>query len=411
MSYASGNMSKSGTSKGMVVSRGSYANRSSHLPKKQYKYLWKLTQRDDVINSAWAKLRKGKTNRYEILRIEENYAYYKDKMKEVLYYTRPLSAGGDADKMFTPHYHAPRHIFEHGKDRETYKPDIFEQWYHHIIIAILSPIFMKYFHANTCGSLPGRGGIYGKKIIERIIKRCHPRYFIKGDIRHFFYHTKVRKLLSLLRDLIADEWFLFMVERIYLHYDWLVLGFYPSQWFANYYLSRFDYFIENAGFRHLRYVDDFVIFSSSKRKLHGFLGKLRHFLGHRFRLRLKNNYEVIKFDYHGSGRPIDIMGFVFKKNKTVLRRRILFSTCRLAKRLGHTTIISASQARSLLSRRGWFIHSNTHFSWWYNVTPYVSLTKLKEIVSKNDKRRNSVKVKERIIYYDFMDSRIALPAA
>lgn len=397
MSYASGNTKQKQEAPFKVVelsrSRANRGYTGQRLVLHEYKYLWKKCIDINTIKDAWMKLRVGKTQRSDVIEIDEDLDYYASVMQTMIFYTRPVKDGGDESRMFTPDKHAPRIITEYGKERETYRPIIWEQWYHHIIVLVLEPIIMKMMHPASCGSLPKRGGVYGKRKIERALKKKSVRYFIKGDIRHFFKHCKIDKLIEIMRTVIKDEWFLFLVQRIYLHYDWLVLGFYPSQWFSNFMLVYFDWYID----RHnpdiyIRYVDDFIIAGQNKKRLQRLLGNIRHYLGSKLRLRLKDNYQVAKFYYKGKGRFIDIMGFVFKRHHTVFRKKNLYKTTKLARRLGKLSVISVGQARSILSRLGWFKHTKADFARIKYIQPNISVKKLKEIVSKHDRRLNHDKL-------------------
>ena len=102
----------------------------------------------------------------------------------------------------------------------------------------------------------------------------------------------------------------------------LPIGFYTSQWFSNFYLMDFDHFVkEKLKARHyIRYMDDIVILSSNKKKLHKMKEEIINYLDQELNLKLKNNYQVFRFDYVKNkkhyGRDIDFMGFRFFRNKT-----------------------------------------------------------------------------------------------
>lgn len=101
-----------------------------------YKYLHRKCCERGVIVAAWKKLRKGKTTRREVIKIEADFDYYVDKMQTMIRNTRP---GGDPDLQFWPEKHKARTVFEHGKEREIFCPTIWEQWVHHIVIQVLPP--------------------------------------------------------------------------------------------------------------------------------------------------------------------------------------------------------------------------------------------------------------------------------
>ena len=204
---------------------------------RKYKYLWAKCQDRDVIIAAWKKLRKGKTKRREVQIIEADFDHYVDLMTETLKETRP---GGDPEKQFTPTIKTGRVIYEHGKERRIYCPSIWEQWVHHIVVQVLSPIITKYSYRYSCGSMPKRGSIYGKRYMERLTRKGF-RYFAKLDIRHFFNNVRLDVVIKELKKLIEDDWLIYLIRRIFLQFPkGLPLGFYISQWLANFVLRRLD---------------------------------------------------------------------------------------------------------------------------------------------------------------------------
>lgn len=350
-----------------------------------YKYLHAKCCDRQVIVAAWMKLRKGKTNRKEVIKIEADFETYVDKMQRMIMETRP---GGDPDLQFWPEKHKPRTVFEHGKEREIFCPTIWEQWVHHIVIQVLAPIVTRYAYRYSCGSMPGRGGVYGKRQMERLVSRGF-KYFAKLDIRHFFKSVRQDVVIRMLEELICDEWFIYLVRRIFWQFPKsLPLGFYPSQWLANFVLWRLDRRVVSLlpGDDYIRYVDDLVIVSNNKRALHRIVEIIRQELG-KLRLRLKDNYQIARFIYRKKdgtlvGRAIDYMGFVFLRKKTILRKKIMIRATRFAGKLGRTKKIALRQALSMMSRLGWFKHTDTRIVWERYVEPCVDVKNLKKIIRR-----------------------------
>lgn len=332
------------------------------------------------------KLRKGKTKRKEVIKIEADFDSYVNKMQRMIQETRP---GGDPGLQFWPEKHKARIVFEHGKEREIFCPTIWEQWVHHIVIQVLAPIVTRYAYKYSCGSMPKRGGIYGKRQMERLISRGF-KYFAKLDIRHFFKSVRQDVVIGMLEELICDEWFIYLVRRIFWQFPKsLPLGFYPSQWLANFVLWKLDRRIVSTGVDHIRYVDDLVLVSNNKRTLHRVVGIIRQELG-KIRLRLKGNFQICRFIFRKKtgeliGRAIDFMGFVFRRDRTVLRKKIMIRATRFAGRLKRTRKIAARQALSMMSRIGWFKHTSTSLVWKTYIEPCVNIKVLKGIISKAQK--------------------------
>lgn len=357
----------------------------------RYKYLWIKCTNRKTIDAAWRKLRKGKTKRKDVRYIEKYYEFFADKIQTLLYMTRP-----DIDPKFgwQPKKLFPKYIIEHGKEREIYCPPIIDQWVHHIIVQVLAPIIEKVAYTFSCGSMPNKGGIFGKKKIERFLKRGTFKYVAKLDIRHYFKSIHIDILLDELRLFIEDEWFLYLIALCFIQFPkGLPLGFYLSQWVANFLLTIIDWKIYyNKDVKlYIRYVDDFVICGNNKRLLRRLVRYIRIELG-KLRLRLKGNWQIFRFQYrdkNGSfrGRMVDFMGFKFGRFRTTLRKHILLKATRMAKRLSKRQQISVRQAQSMISRIGWFAHTSTRKLYYERIVPYVSLSNLKSIISKDSKRR------------------------
>lgn len=354
---------------------------------RKYKYLWRKCQERDVIIAAWLKLRKGKTTRRDVIAIEQNFEAEVLQMQLIMQNTRPGVVEDEAYR-FTPPKHKARVVFEHGKLREIYAPSIREQWVHHVIIQVLAPIVTKYSYKYSCGSMPKRGSVYGKKKLEQLARKGF-KYYAKCDIRHFFNSVKLDVVIKCLSELIADTWFLYLIRRIYMRFNkGLPLGFYPSQWLANFVLWRLDFKI--LSFRpkgYIRYMDDFVIVDNNKRRLHRLILEIKKHLGG-LRLKLKRTYTVARFCYRRIGKYIDFMGFIFTRRKTLLRCKIMVRATRFAKKLHKLPSIAARQAMSMLSRCGWFKHTDTISIWSKYMRPMISIKALKKIVS-NFMRRKS----------------------
>ena len=87
----------------------------------------------------------------------------------------------------------------------------------------------------------------------------------------------------------------------------------------------------------MRYMDDITIFSANKKVLHQAIALIRQYTGQRFRLKLKRTYQVCRFHFQKGkrtiGRALDFMGFVFYRNRTLIRKGIMLSAVRTARKL------------------------------------------------------------------------------
>lgn len=360
---------------------------------KTYKYLYQKMLDENVIRQAYKKVRKGKTKRAEIKYIDDHLDEEVYRMKLMIENTKPCEVDRP-DLAYKPIYHKPKIINEHGKQRTIYMPEIHEQWLHHIIIYVLGPIILSTSYPYACGSYPGRGAHYGKRIIERWLKnRRDTRYFAKLDIRHFYDSIRHKVLFRELEKRIKDDWFLYIIKLCLSQFKkGLPLGFYISQWLANYLLEPVDKMVSELCSNYMRYMDDIIFFGSNVDRMKTVVDRISEMFGYRFYLRLKGNFQVTKFDYNGRGRPLDFMGFVFYRHKTIMRKSIMISTTRLVRKIdkkydkGYR--VFRKWVSGLVSYMGWFTHTDSYKCYLKYVKPFVKVGRLKRIISAMDRRYN-----------------------
>lgn len=368
---------------------------------KEYKYLYQKMLDEQVIRKAYKKLRKGKTKRQEIIYIDAHLDDEVRKMRQMIENTKPPGVEVPHPELaYKPRKRTPKIIFEHGKQRKIYMPEIHEQWLHHIIVLVLEPIIMATAYPYSCGSFPGRGAHYGKKQIERWLKDTKgTRCFAKIDIRHFYDNIRIDVLMKELAIRIKDDWFLYIIQLCLKGFKkGIPLGFYISQWLANYILEPLDKMVtEKLGIKKfMRYMDDMPLFASNKKTLHKAIVAIMQMLGQRFRLKLKRTYQVCKFYYQKGkriiGRPLDFMGFLFYREKTIIRKSIMLSATRLAAKMNRAKEENRGyfqkHIEAMLSYMGWFTCTDTYECYEQRIKPYVNIGRLKKIISKLKRRQN-----------------------
>ncbi|WP_202193021.1 RNA-directed DNA polymerase [Roseburia faecis] len=380
---------------------------------KKYKYLYQRMLDENIIRKAYKKLRKGKAKRKEIIAIDANLDIEVAAMQRMIENTKPPDVPVENPELaYKPCKRTPKIIFEHGKKRKIYMPEIHEQWLHHIIVLILEPIITATSYRYSCGSFPKRGAHYGKKFIMKILRSGKGiRNFGKIDIRHFYDNIRINILMKELAIRIKDNWFLYIIRLCLKGFKkGIPLGFYISQWLANYILEPLDKFItEKLGLdKFVRYMDDMIFYDNAKKNLQRAIAEIRIFIEHRYRLKLKDNYQVCRFFYESKkreiGRPLDFMGFQFYRNKVILRKNIMIAATGMAKRLAKAKAVGrgyyAKHVKSMLSYVGWFDCTNTYDCYTKYVKPLVNIGKLKKIVSKLDRRKNrNETVEKRTLQY------------
>ncbi len=365
---------------------------------KSYNHLFEKLISYENLSEAIEKSSLGKRERHEVKKVLEHKDEYIKRLQYLL-----------INKKLKIRKHEAVKINDGitAKIRLIIKPDyVYEQILHHAIVQVLTPIFMRSMYVFSCGSLPGRGGLYGKRYLAKYIRE-HPKkvkYVAKGDISKFFQTVNIERVKEKFRKIIHDEKFLDVVflvldsnmatykgENINMG---LPIGYYLSQWIANWYLQDFDYFIkQKLKIKcYIRYVDDFVLLSPNKKELHKAIKAISKYLEN-IELHLKSNYQVFKFAYTDKdgktrGRPIDFMGFKFYRDRTVLRRGIMLRAVKKALKLSKKTKLNWYECTQLLCYLGWFKYTDTYKVFERFIKPNVNIGDCKKIVSLRQKRIN-----------------------
>lgn len=351
---------------------------------KSYNHLMEELVSDDNLDGAIMTSSLGKRDRKDV----KYCLTHKEKVKRRV---RFLLWNG----YYVPPNHPKKEINDgiKMKKRKIVCPSyMYEQIVHHAIVKVISPIIKKSLYEYSCASIPGRGVHLGKKYIERFTRK-HPekcKYVLKMDVYHFFPSIDHRILKAKIRKTFHDDKFCKLLETILDNYNdrtnrGLPIGFYTSQWLANWYLSPLDHYIKEVlrADCYVRYNDDMVIFGNNKKRLHGFRRQIESYLLHELGLRLKPNWQVFRFD----SRPLDFMGFRFHPDKTTLRRTILLRATRKARSFKDkkVTWYTASQ---MLCYLAWLKTTNTYAIFLRYVKPYVSKRDLRKCISRHGRRMN-----------------------
>lgn len=282
------------------------------------------------------------------------------------------------------------------KVRKIIVPTFEELSVQHCVVQALLPMFYHGMYEHTYASIPNRGSHKGKKVIQKWIKsdikNC--KYVLKMDIKHFFDSVPHDILKRKLAESIHDQKLLNLLCTIIdVTEVGLPLGFYTSQWLANWYLMGLDHFIkEDLGAAHyIRYMDDMVVFGSNKRKLHDMRKQIERYLSQYLGLHLKENWQVFRFAYKLKGkwygRDLDFMGFRFFRDRTILRRSIMLKATRKARRVHNKDKPTIYDIRQMMSYLGWINGTDTYGMYEKWIKPYVSFQKYKRRISAYDKRK------------------------
>jgi hypothetical protein len=192
---------------------------------------------------------------------------------------------------------------------------------HHALMNILEPIFecSLIYHSYACrkGKGPHAAVLYA-------FKQCRKGgYFVKLDVRKYFDSIDHAILKNCIAGYVKDVRVLFLLYQIIDSYQTapskgVPIGNLTSQFFANLYLSSLDHFVleqlHPAG-GYCRYMDDFVIWASSKDAISEMLTAINQYAETNLALRLKN--PVCGHTKYG----LPFLGFLIKESGIYLTQK------------------------------------------------------------------------------------------
>lgn len=247
------------------------------------------------------------------------------------------------------------------KKRDVYKlpffPDRIAQW---AILQVIEPFLLANMTADTYSAIPGKGiqpivddlrGHYKTKIVDGKKKSVwvpsilltdeeNTRYCYKIDLHHYYQSINHEVLKQKFRKVFKDPELLWLLDEIAdsintateedlielslsgeIEVDpntGIPIGNYMSQYSGNFYLSSFDHWVkEKLHVKHYyRYMDDVVIFASSKEELHEIHRKVTAYTRDYLHLNIKGNYQIFPTKVRG----VDFVGYRFFGEYTLLRK-------------------------------------------------------------------------------------------
>lgn len=275
-----------------------------------------------------------------------------------------------------------------GKLRPIGDEEAMQQVLDHIAVGAADDIWRRRFVPQQASSLPGRGPLYGSKLIrqwlvedDRAARWAHRhkrkyarkcRYFVKLDIRHCYPSLRVETFMRYFRRDCGNPDLLWLWETLLTSHktednEGFMIGALPSQ-FACQYLLSFAYryvmglhksrrgkrqkLVSHAIF----YMDDQTLFGSSRRDLKSAVRQLVAYEQANFGLTIKPTWCIQDADRH----PVDMMGYKHYASKAVtIRSRILLRARRVALHVHRRQRLALGQARRLCAYKGYFKHTDS----------------------------------------------------
>lgn len=322
---------------------------------------------------------KGKREHKYVKKVLDNVDYYACKIQKML-----------QDHTYIPTKPVIKTIQDasSGKIREIHKPNFYpDQIIHWSLMLQVEPIITRGMYEYNSGSVPGRGTTFAQKAVRQWIDTDpkNTKYCLKMDINKFYPSIDNAVLKSMFRRKIKDNDCLNLIDLIIDGNQGQPIGFYTSQWFANFYLEGLDHYIKEVlGIKHyVRYVDDLVMFGNNKKKLHkANLAIATYVAG--LKLTVKSNWQVFRIDC----RDVDFLGVRFYKHKTTLRRRNALRIKRRVAKIKRKGHLNETDAQAIVSYWGWIKRTNSFNYYHKYIKPVVPIKLAKRVVSVNAKIRN-----------------------
>lgn len=346
---------------------------------KRYGYIYEGICDIENIKHAITKASLGKRDHRKVKLVLNDINRYALEIQKML-----------VDQTFKP-THPKEKIITDGPSRKTRticKPIFFpDQIVHWALTLQLEPIMMKGMYRHNCGSIPGRGTSYGQKVLRKWLDSDpkNTKYCLKMDVRKFYHSIKGEYLKPYFRRKIKDQRCLWLIDTVVDSVDGLPIGYYTSQWFANFFLEDLDHFIkEEMGAKYyVRYVDDLVILGPNKKKLHRLRLNIKAFL-YLKGLHLKSNWQVFPINE----RDIDFLGMRFYRDRTLLRRRNSLRIRRRIRKIANKEYLTVKDASAIISYWGWIKRTDSYMFYCKYIKPIISISEARKVVSINARYRN-----------------------
>ena len=331
---------------------------------KTYKNLYEKTYSIENLVSAFKKARKGKLKKDYVISFEKNLG------KNIRLLRKELKS-----KTYKPHK-LKKFIIRDPKTRTIHASIFRDRIVHHAIVNILQPIYNKIFIYDSFASRKFKGTHEAVKRFEYFLRKVSSNgqkvkngfnnnsikgFILKADIKHYFATMNYEVLINILRKNIKDEELIWLVKIVLDNFDTKVkgqgvpLGNYTSQFFANIYLNKLDYFVKHRlkAKHYIRYVDDFVILDKDKKVLEEYFIKIEKYLKN---LRLELHPD--KSGIHPLKDGITFLGYrIFYHYKLLRKRnqRQFFGKLKGNIRLHQEGLMSKQKLDSFI--QGWFGYS------------------------------------------------------
>lgn len=190
----------------------------------------------------------------------------------------------------------------------------------HALMNVIDPIFEKGFVYDSYACRKNKGTVAGVIRLQKFLNKYDGGYFLKGDIKKYFYSIDHEVLKKLVRRKISCKNTLWLIDKIIdtTENPGLPIGNLTSQLFANIYLNELDKFCKHQlrAKHYMRYMDDFLILHKDKAYLKKCFAEIKEFLNVELRLQLNKKSYV-----ENLSKGINFLGYRSWHYNRLMRKR------------------------------------------------------------------------------------------
>ena len=254
-----------------------------------------------------------------------------------------------------------------GKTRTIGRASAKQQFLDYVCVTALHDLFEAKVGYHQCASVRGKGQKHARRYIQRWVRDPKSRYYVKLDINKYYPNVDRAVLFAMLERDVRNPDLVWLIEAlIQTHRVGLNIGSYLSQYLANYYLSgayAYAYGLSRtrkgrrgrADVREslcdhvLTYMDDWLVMGHDKANLKSAVRKIIKYLKDVLHVTVKP-WKVCRIDCE----PVDMCGFVFRRDRTTIRAGIFRRARRAVLRANRKRGMTPHIAARIVSYWGYF---------------------------------------------------------
>lgn len=216
-----------------------------------------------------------------------------------------------------------------GKKRPLGIPVILDRIIQQAIHQVLSPVLEESFSNHSYGFRPNRGAHGAVRQLGTWIKEGY-RWAVDIDLKSFFNEVPQARALNALRQRLGGDGPIVRLVNRYLKSGYIENDLYHpthtgmpqggplSPLLSNLVLDELDRELEKRGHRFVRYADDFVVLTKSRKSAERVFGNLRGFIESRLQLKINEEKSSVC-----NVSQLNYLGFAFRNKRIVMSQQAL----------------------------------------------------------------------------------------